>query len=271
MPLYGFDKFAGKTTFSFSSVSLSRSSAMGLHHYHNLFELYFLSEGSCSYFIDNKSYDIKAGDIVLIPEGIIHKTKYDMGNHSRKLMNFSRHYIPKSVIPSLSNMIYVYRNEAVEPKIREILDTIEDEYKNQDDYTSDALKSYTRLLFLLMARNENQADKGGSGSPFIESAVKYIQKNYATEITLSLLAQMHSVSPEHLSRRFKKETGFGFNEYVTLIRLQRAEYMLSESPNVSVSEVAYSCGFNDSNYFSDKFKKEYGVSPLKFRNYNRDK
>jgi len=153
-------------------------------------------------------------------------------------------------------------------KINEILEKIEEECKNEDEYTPDVLKGYTRLLFILIARNNNMADKGGSGSPFIESAVKYIQKNYANDISLSGIAKMHSVSPEHLSRRFKKETGFGFNEYVTLIRLQRAEYLLSENSDISVSEVAYSCGFNDSNYFSDRFKKEYGMSPLKFRNYN---
>jgi len=256
-----------KATFNFNSNSALVSSNMGRHHYHNYFELYFLCEGSCSYFIDNKSYEIKSGDLVLIPEGVIHRTKYN-GVHTRKLINFSRHYIPKSVIPSLPTLTYVYRNDKIVPEINEILEKIEEECKNEDEYTPDVLKGYTRLLFILIARNNNMADKGGSGSPFIESAVKYIQKNYANDISLSGIAKMHSVSPEHLSRRFKKETGFGFNEYVTLIRLQRAEYLLSENSDISVSEVAYSCGFNDSNYFSDRFKKEYGMSPLKFRNYN---
>ena len=270
MPIFGIDKHSGHSSFSFSSEKFGHTST-GLHHYHNLFEFYFLCEGSCSYFIDNKSYDLKPGDIVLIPNGVIHKTKYDAGSHSRKLMIFSKHYIPKSAIPALSNIRYVYRNENIEPEIREILQKIEDEYKCQDEFSADALKSYLKLLFLLMARNPNLAYKDGSSSAFIEDAVKYIQKNYASEITLSALAEMHSVSPEHLSRRFKKETGFGFNEYLTLIRLQKAESILSENPGVTVSEVAYSCGFNDSNYFSDRFKKEYGMPPLKFRNYSKNK
>ena len=39
-------------------------------HYHNLFEIYYMKEGNCSYFIDNKVYEITSGDIVLIPDGV---------------------------------------------------------------------------------------------------------------------------------------------------------------------------------------------------------
>ena len=71
-------------------------------------------------------------------------------------------------------------------------------------------------------------------------------------------------SQEHLSRTFKKHTGFGFNEYLTLVRLQHAEQLLKGDEKMSISTIAYNCGFNDSNYFSDKFKKMYGTSPLKY-------
>ena len=267
---YEYSKFSGVSSFYFHSDRQRGSNVMGKHHYHNLFELYYLIEGSCSYFIDNKSYEVNAGDLVLIPEGLIHRTVYDGGEHSRLLINFSRHFLPKSVIPLIPTLTYVYRNENASAELRSILEKIEKEYKTRDEYSDDILKSYTRLLFLTLARNENRADRHGSGSPFIESAVKYIQKNFANDISLSGVAEMHSVSPEHLSRRFKKETGFGFSEYVTLIRLQTAEYMLRDSSDVSVSEVAYHCGFNDSNYFSDRFKREYGMSPLKFRSASKE-
>ena len=89
-----------------------------------------------------------------------------------------------------------------------------------------------------------------------------------SEISLPSMAKMRSVSPEHLSRTFRKETGFGFSEYLTLVRLQKAEYMLKNEPGKSVSDVAYACGFNDSNYFSDKFRKAYGISPSKAKKHN---
>ena len=79
------------------------------------------------------------------------------------------------------------------------------------------------------------------------------------------MAKKLSVSEEHLSRLFKKETTFGFSEYVTLIRLQKAEHMLKNEPSRAITDVAYACGFNYSNYFSYKFKKAYGVAPSHLR------
>ena len=99
----------------------------------------------------------------------------------------------------------------------------------------------------------------------VEECVKHIKKNFAQKIALSEMAKQYSVSQEHLSRIFKKETGFGFNEFITLVRLQRAEAMLKNENGKTISEIAYACGFNDSNYFSDKFKKAYGTAPSDVR------
>ena len=99
--------------------------------------------------------------------------------------------------------------------------------------------------------------------------MKIISENFQTNLVLNDLAESFSVSPEHLSRTFKKETGFGFNEYLTLVRLQKAEQFLEDGELKTVSEIAYACGFNDSNYFSDRFKKTHGISPLKFRQKHR--
>ena len=63
-------------------------------HYHGLYELYFLEDGNCTYIIDDKVYNVQSGDIVIIPDGIIHHTKYDNRNHSRILINCVERYIP---------------------------------------------------------------------------------------------------------------------------------------------------------------------------------
>ena len=80
------------------------------------------------------------------------------------------------------------------------------------------------------------------------------------------MAEKNAVSSEHLSRIFKKEIGVGFNEYINSLRLRQAEFMLRNEDGKSVSEVAFACGFNDSNYFSYRFKKAYGVSPINIKN-----
>ena len=257
--------FYDSSIFYFGNVKGVGNHMISKHH-HSLFEIYYLVSGKCRYFIDNKTYEILPGDIVLIPEEIIHRTDYGGGEHERLLINCSRRFMPESVVSKLNSMIYHYRNPDVTKKIYGLMKEIENEYTNPDEYTKDALLYYTGEIFLTLARAGNTI-KTDDFEPcaFIGDLIRYIQANFMSEIKLSDMANKYSVSPEHLSRTFKKKTGFGFNEYVTLIRLQKAEYMLKEESPKSVSEIAYCCGFNDSNYFSDKFKRAYGISPLKYK------
>ena len=248
------------------SLADTVSYSLGTRHYHHTLELYYMEEGFCSYFIDNRSYEVSKGDLVIIPEGIIHKTIYKSGTtHTRWLINCSEKYIPKSVLPELRGLGYIYRNPSVAKKLVPIFKRIAEEYKRSDRFRDEALACLTGELLFLLVRNTSDTTSVTLGNIFVEQTVRYIQENYMNEITLPEMAKMRSVSPEHLSRMFKKETGLCFSEYLTLVRLRAAEYMLKNEPGRSVAEIAYSCGFNDSNYFSTKFKNMFGVSPRQLR------
>ena len=238
---------------------------MASQHYHDIFEIYYLEYGECNYFIDDKSYEVKAGDLVLIPKGTIHKTMYGEGTHSRRLIYCSDHFIPASVVELLPSMLYLYRNPDISERIRQIFIEIEAEYTLNDAFSVDAIMDHLHLLFYLLARNREKNSSTHKNSIYTTQAISYIKKNYQSQIRLADIARQSSISPEHLSRIFKSETGFGVSEYLTMVRLQRAESILRNNSSVPISEVAYTCGFNDSNYFSDKFKRVYGVPPTKIR------
>ena len=103
----------------------------------------------------------------------------------------------------------------------------------------------------------------------IERALQYIHENYCHNISLEEVAGICRVSPEHFSRTFSGETGFSFCRYINELRMKKAEAALRRGDNVSIAELAADCGFNDSNYFSLKFKKMYGISPKKFQLENK--
>ena len=233
-------------------------------HYHNLFEIYFITKGSCTYFIDNKVYDLIPGDIVLIPEGVIHDTKYNSAKHSRMLINCSLKYIPSSVGPLINNMLYLYRNPNLYDDIYKIFTDIEREYSKPDEITDDIFVCLVNLLFFTLIRNENFCKKLKSSSDFVQNAVEYVQANFTDDISLSSVAKVFNVSPEHLSITFKKQTGFGFNKYLTLLRLKEGETLLKETP-LPINEIAIRSGFSDGNYFSLIFKKFHGQSPKEIR------
>ena len=232
-------------------------------HYHGLYEIYFLCEGNCTYIIDDRVYSIQSGDIVIIPDGVIHHTKYDDIKHSRILINCERKYIPASVQTGISTGNYLYRNPLVTDEVRKILNRIEDEYRLRDSFSDEVITCHTHSLFYLLMRNSDTCLTVDDGNGVIEQAVAYIRENFASDISLSSIAKSFSVSPEHFSRLFKKETGLGFSKYLNSLRLQHAEQLLKSSGKKNITQVAESCGFEDSNYFSKKFKEVYGTSPKK--------
>lgn len=239
-----------------------------IEHYHDFFELYYVESGCCDYFIDNRSFSAMPQDFILIPRGVVHNTLYTENKPSRLLIHCSDEYIPSAARAIFTKSNYLYRNPEITRDIAELMYKIGREFQSPDDFTYDAIKAYMRILLLTIARNENQFKTSDSKSSYIEEAINYIQKNLAYDITLSETANLFSVSHEHFSRKFKKETGFGFNEYVNLLRMKKAESLL-KSESLSVSEVAVACGFNDCNYFSTKFKKLHGISPKTLQKNSR--
>ena len=242
-----------------------RSGSESTHHYHSAYEIYYLSSGECKYFIGDRTFDITAGDLVVIPSGTIHKTNYKSKLHSRMLINFSDEYMPPEIKDAARGIGYIYRNGRTRRAVERIFENIESEYLRADGISEAALFCYTSELLLLVIRNMSENEVKGGEASLVERAIKYMKENYMNDVRLCEVARLLSVSAEHLSREFKRASGFGFCEYLTILRLQNAEFMLKNEPGRSVGAIAYACGFNDSNYFSYKFKQAYGVSPMKIK------
>lgn len=240
-------------------------------HYHSLYEIYFLEEGNCTYIIDDKVYNVCSGDIVIIPDGIIHHTKYDNVNYSRILINCSQEYIPDSLQSVIRTGNYLCRNPMINDELKYILNKIENEFKIKDGYSDEIINCLTHSLFYLLMRKADSCIDIDDRNKSIEQAVAYIRENFSSEITLYGLAKRFSVSPEHFSRMFKKETGLGFSKYLNSLRLQYAEQLLKSSECINVTQIAEICGFEDSNYFSKKFKEVYGISPKKLQKNQTEK
>lgn len=230
-------------------------------HYHNLFEIYFITEGTCEFFIGGRSYRLVPGDLVLIPDGVIHNTFYKDTHHARLLINCSRRFIPTAAVPAC----HLYRNPKITNEIYKILIAIEKEYTRPDRWSEESIYCLMKQLFILLARNGNTYTASQEGNETVTRAADYLQKHFASDVTLEEMAKFSAVSPEHFSRLFKRETGFGFREYLNLLRLQHAEKLLKQKREGSIAQIAAECGFGDSNYFCVKFKKMYGISPKQFQ------
>ena len=100
--------------------------------------------------------------------------------------------------------------------------------------------------------------------PKLRAVLSYIRTNYDAAITLDDMADAAGMSPKYFCYFFKEMTTKTPVEYLNLYRIEKASRKLINS-DMSVTSVAFSCGFNDLSYFIKTFKQIKGITPAKFR------
>lgn len=108
------------------------------------------------------------------------------------------------------------------------------------------------------------AGEEGEVHELVKKVKRRIHENLADDLTVASLAGEFYVTPNYLSRLFKRATGEGCNEYIVRKRIEQAKSLLATT-TLKAGEIAIMVGYHDMNYFSLAFKKHAGVSPIKYR------
>lgn len=99
----------------------------------------------------------------------------------------------------------------------------------------------------------------------IDSAIAFMNENYAQDITLEKVAAHVALSPIYFSNYFKKRTGENFIDYLTKIRIKKAVNMIAEDINIKVEVLCESVGYKSLPYFYKVFKKYTGCLPAEYK------
>ncbi len=102
-----------------------------------------------------------------------------------------------------------------------------------------------------------------------ESICLYVQENFQNPITRESVAHHFGLAPNHVSRLFRKEGLMRFNDYLNLVRVNRAKFML-QNYGMTLKEIASNCCYSDPAYFCRVFKKACKVTPTEYRAQSAD-
>lgn len=97
----------------------------------------------------------------------------------------------------------------------------------------------------------------------IQRAISFIRTNYQTDLTRKDVAYAVFLSPAYFSRFFKEKTNMTFIDYLTMVRMQNAELLLST--NMKIGEIAQKVGYQSHNRFVINFKEFSGYTPTEYR------
>ncbi len=246
-------------------------------HSHNCYELYYALAGQRKLVMNQSIYEIDKGDFAIIPPNTIHRTSNKSNHvHERIDIKFEDYMLAplydspslgKEQVHKLMEPCIIHIPETHRVFVEELMMKIYYEDVTIDIFAGNLRQCYLLELILFLFRCKQAAYTLKTldvTHESIQAAVSYIYEHYYENITLDTLAAHFGMSSSYFSKKFKTVTGFGFKEYLTGVRIQNATELLLNTRD-SVTDIALNCGFNDSNYFGDAFRKIKGVSPAKFR------
>jgi AraC-like DNA-binding protein len=102
----------------------------------------------------------------------------------------------------------------------------------------------------------------------VHRARDYAAASFDQSLTLNELARVACLSPNHLLRTFRQAFGQTPHQYLTNLRLRRAQMLLIKT-DLSVTDICFSVGFQSIGSFSWLFKQQFGVSPNRYRRQSR--
>lgn len=253
-------------------------------HSHPFYEVIFICRGqNIQYLLNNSRYQIKQGDILLIPPGMPHRPLFlqKLGEpYERYALWIEASFFEgqAALFPELNYAMEECRKadsgllQGMQPLYASLhaafhslwAEQSNKRYGYQAEVTFGAMQLMVYISRLIYYRNASAAEMESENR--LDSVLHYIDEHLEEKLTLESVANSMHVSKSTISHLFQKQLGVSFYKLVIQRRLIVSRNRIISG--VPLSEVWERCGFADYSSFYRQFKKEYGISPREFRQGN---
>lgn len=244
-----------------------------ISHQHKEMELISITEGRADFYIDTVHYEVKKGDVVIIPPYAIHRIRLS----SKELVAYNCICFDLELIWDAdikngltNNTLFVEKivngNHSYAEKMQEWIAMGCHACENgRLGWELVAIGCMSMIIGSLKEHGYFTSElKNKRETRFAQKAMNYISDNYFSQITSTTAAISLYMNNSYFCRTFKKVFGCRFSEYVLAYRLEKAKIYLSNT-NDPITDISFRIGFNNCSYFSKVFKEYFNVSPLSYR------
>ncbi|MGG4143536.1 AraC family transcriptional regulator [Paenibacillus algorifonticola] len=247
-------------------------------HYHKQLELIYIIKGSLKIDIEDDSFDLESGDIVVLGSSQLHRDR-NIGKLDYIVLQFNlEDFFDNSTIPyiryfsetenPLSRANYIFReNKAIRQQASEAITKLLHEATHKETGYEIAVSIQIKQLLLLMLRGDSQrilARQDDFDHIRLKPVLDYVENNLGERIQVEDMCRIVNMSYYYFVKFFKKTIGLSFTEYVNYRKIKWAERILL-TKDLSIADVGERIGMPNMAHFYKTFKKYNDCSPKQFQ------
>ena len=247
-------------------------------HNHDFYELYFFIDGSVTYCIEEKTYELMSGDVLIIPPGKLHKP-YISSNlkYERAVLWLKQGYLQSlnknewGCVDELTKLIndghllVSYRGKE-QKKILSVLSEIDSEISLGSNIERTAVSAYITLLLISLvrtAKNQRNNESSFVNESIVPSVMEFINSHISEPLSSQIIAEQFFINKYYLHHIFKEYTNVSLYDYIISKRIIFAKSLIRHGKNLT--DACFACGFKDYSAFYKAFVSKTGISPKKFK------
>ena len=241
-------------------------------HWHNNIEIILVLSGEIKARVNNVEHIVYPGEILFVNSSELHETESNNKNEIEAITILLSYEFMKKYYPEIDSYYFdLDEREDVSKEIKTLMIKCAEEYKKKGELYELKVSMLLMELFKILIENckikrekKNVVIQEEKSIENVKKAIAFMEDNYELNLCLNDIAYEIGMAPTYFERFFKKNTGETFYSYLNKIRLY---YSYKELINTeySITEIALNNGFANVKSFIEVFKKEYNMTPGKYR------
>ena len=246
---------------------------MQLHTHDTMIEMELLVEGCGEQILNGHRYPIQRGSFWISRPQDFHAVSVPKGTQILNVQ-FKPSFLSRDLLAMLLNYagdICLSLSEADFSILHKSLETIFSEYENPIAFSSDMIQRQIELIVLRVFRLlaiKPIEKKESTQNPLIEKTILFLRSNFSENPSLSATAELVHLNADYFATQFRKHTGKTYYAYLTDLKMEHAKKLTLET-ELTLSVVAFKCGFGNQSNFLRQFKNYFGCTPTEMRSQKR--